>query len=372
MPKITLTQLAEMLGSSVPLDAGGREIVGITSLNEATADHISFCTDSHYAAQLANTKAAAVIVPAELKLPETSPAIGTCLLVVKQAEVAVNQVLALFAPPVPRPAEGVDAMARVDATAELADGVRVGPFVSIGARARIGANSVVHAGVFIGDDVVIGEDCELFPNVVIRERCSVGNRVIIHANATIGSDGYGYRWDGRKHAKIPQIGVVTIGDDVEIGSNACIDRAKFSATVIGPGTKIDNLVQVAHNVRMGAHCLVTAQVGLAGSVTLGNGVVLGGQAAVRDHIKMGDGAMAAGCSGVAEDVEPKGIVSGVPVRPHRQYLREQGAVRRIPELAQQIRKLTEEMAALKAKLGMESAEDEANIAPGDDSRLPTA
>ena len=309
MPKITLTQLAEILGSSVPLDAGRREIVGITSLNEATPEHVSFCTDGHYAAQLANTKAAAVIVPTELKLPAMSPAVGPqsgpCLLAVKQADVAVNQVLALFAPPVPRPPEGIDAMARVDATAVLAAGVRVGPFVSIGARTRIGPNSVVHAGVYIGDDVIIGEDCELFPNVVIRERCTLGNRVIIHANSTVGSDGFGYRWDGRKHAKIPQIGVVTIADDVEIGSNACIDRAKFAATVIGPGTKIDNLVQVAHNVRTGAHCMLVAQVGLAGSVTLGNGVVLGGQAAVRDHIKMGDGAMAAGCSGVAEDVERK-------------------------------------------------------------------
>ena len=298
-----------------------------------------------------------MIVPTKLKLPVTSPGVGTCLLVVDQADAAVSQVLALFAPPVPRPPEGVDAAARVDPTAVLAAGVRIGPFVSIGARTRIGRNSVVHAGVYIGDDGVVGEDCELFPNVVIRERCTLGNRVIIHANSTVGSDGFGYRWDGRKHAKVAQIGVVMIADDVEIGSNACIDRAKFSATVIGPGTKIDNLVQVAHNVRTGAHCLVVAQVGLAGSVTLGNGVVLGGQAAVRDHIKMGDGAMAAGCSGVAEDVEAKDVVSGVPARPHRQQLREQGSVRRLPELAQQVRKLNEEMRALKAKLGMVSAED---------------
>jgi UDP-3-O-[3-hydroxymyristoyl] glucosamine N-acyltransferase len=310
--------------------------------------------DAHHAAQLATTKAAAVIVPKTLKLPAMSPAVGACTLVVEQVDVAVNQVLALFAPPVPRPAEGVDGLARIDPAAVLAAGVRVGPFVSIGARTRIGRNSVVHAGVYIGEDVVVGEDCELFPNVVIRERCTLGNRVIIHANSTVGSDGFGYHWDGRKHAKIPHIGVVMIADDVEIGSNACIDRAKFSATVVGPGTKIDNLVQVAHNVRTGAHCMIVAQVGLAGSVTLGNGVVLGGQAAVRDHITMGDGAMAAGCSGVANDVEAKDVVSGVPARSHRQHLREQAAVHRLPELAQQVRKLDDEMRALKGKLGMVS------------------
>src|SRR5437773_160157 len=154
-----------------------------------------------------------------------------------------------------------------------------------------------------------------FPQVVIRERITVGHRVIIHAGSVIGSDGFGYRWDGTKHAKIPQIGTVIIEDDVEIGSCVCIDRAKFSATRIGRGTKIDNLVQIAHNVVVGPHCIIVGQAGIAGSATLGSGVVLGGQSAVRDHVTMGDGSAVAACSGVAEDVDPKTIVSGLPSLP---------------------------------------------------------
>ena len=168
--------------------------------------------------------------------------------------------------------------------------VRVGPFVSVGERSRLGDNVVLHPGVFVGDDVEIGDDCELFPQVVVRERISIGKRVIIHAGSVLGSDGFGYRWDGKQHTKIPQIGRVIVEDDVEIGSCVCIDRAKFSTTRIGKGTKIDNLVQIGHNVQTGPHCIIVGQVGLAGSVKLGAGVVLGGQSAVRDHITLGDGA----------------------------------------------------------------------------------
>jgi UDP-3-O-[3-hydroxymyristoyl] glucosamine N-acyltransferase len=229
------------------------------------------------------------------------------------------------------------------ATAVLGEGVAIGPFVSIGNRTRIGSRSVIHAGCFIGDDVVIGNDCELFPNVTIRERITIGDRVVIHAGSVLGTDGFGYRWDGRRHAKIPQIGTIIIEDDVEIGSCVCIDRAKFSSTRVGKGSKIDNLVQIGHNVQIGPHCIIVGQVGLAGSVKLGAGVVLGGQAAVRDHISMGDGAMAAACSGVAEDVAPKQIVSGTPALPHRQSLREQAALRHLPEMRNEIRELQEKL-----------------------------
>jgi UDP-3-O-[3-hydroxymyristoyl] glucosamine N-acyltransferase len=218
---------------------------------------------------------------------------------------------------------------------------------------------------------MLGDDCELFPNVVVRERCTLGHRVVIHAGSVMGSDGFGYRWDGEKHAKIPQIGVVIVEDDVEIGSCVCIDRAKFGATRIGRGTKIDNLVQVGHNAVTGPHCIVVGQAGMAGSVTLGAGVILAGQSAVKDHVHMGDrsilgpcsgvmddvppGQMVTGlpampCSGVMDDVPPGQMVTGLPAMPHRQMLREQAALRHLPELRTQVRKLQEELDALKAKL----------------------
>jgi UDP-3-O-[3-hydroxymyristoyl] glucosamine N-acyltransferase len=165
----------------------------------------------------------------------------------------------------------------------------------------------------------------------------------------IGSDGFGYRWDGKQHAKIPQIGTVIIEDDVELGSCVCVDRAKFSVTKIGRGTKIDNLVQIAHNVNIGPHCIIVGQAGMAGSVTLGTGVVLGGQSAIRDHITIGDQAMVAATAGVHEDVPPKTIVSGIPALPHRQSLREQAALRHLPDLRVQLRKLQEEVEALRKK-----------------------
>lgn len=350
MPSLTLGALAEMLKLPVPASPE-TVLTGISGLREATSSQVSFCSDSHYAGQLATTKAAAVVVARKVKLPPVLPAGGPLLCVVDDADLVVNTLLAYFAPPIPRPAIGVDAMARVDPTAEVGADCRIGPFVVVGARARVGKGSTLHPGVMVGEDSVLGDDCELFHNVVVRERCTLGKRVVIHAGSVVGSDGFGYRWNGRQHAKVPQIGTVVIGDDVEIGSCACIDRAKFSATVVGPGTKIDNLVQVAHNVRTGAHCIITGQVGLAGSVELGNGVVLGGQSAIRDHISLGDGAMVAACSAVAEDVEAKMVVSGLPALPHRQSLREQAAMRRLPELVQQMRRLNDEVAQLKAQLG---------------------
>jgi UDP-3-O-[3-hydroxymyristoyl] glucosamine N-acyltransferase len=200
----------------------------------------------------------------------------------------------------------------------------------------------------VGSDVTIGDDCELFANVVVRERVTIGSRVVIHAGAVLGSDGFGYRWDGQRHAKVPQIGTVIVEDDVEIGSCACIDRAKFAATVIGRGSKIDNLVQIAHNVKIGPHCLIAGQAGLAGSVTLGAGVVLGGGVGLRDHIELGDGAMVAASSGVAADVPAGEVVAGTPALPRRQALREQAALRRLPDLVTQVRKLQEQIDALRA------------------------
>ncbi|HZN69051.1 MAG TPA: UDP-3-O-(3-hydroxymyristoyl)glucosamine N-acyltransferase [Tepidisphaeraceae bacterium] len=339
----TLAEIATLLGCPAPPD-GSRRITGLATLQEAGPDDLSFISSDAYADQLATTRAVAVIAGKKLRLP---PQTDKAMLPVDDADLAVAKVLELFAPPVPRPPAGVDPAARVATSATIGSGAAVGPNAFVGERSRIGARTVLHPGVYVGDDVTIGDDCQLFPNVVVRERITIGSRVIIHAGSVLGTDGFGYRWDGTKHAKVPQIGTIVVEDDVEIGSCVCVDRAKFSTTRIGRGTKIDNLVQVAHNVQTGPHCIIVAHVGLAGSAKLGAGVVLGGQVAVRDHVTIGDGAMVAATSAVAEDIAPKSVVSGTPAMPHRQSLREQAALRRLPDLVVQVRKLQEEIEALK-------------------------
>lgn len=344
MPTITLAELASLLNCP-PFPAGGeRTITGIATLPDAGEHDLSYLGSDAYLAEFAKTRAGAVIVERKVHLPKDA---RTPVLIVDSADLALAMVLERFAPPVPRPPAAIDPTARIAPSAQLGNDVAVGPYVVIGERVRIGAGTVLHAGVCIGDDSTLGEQCEFFPNVVIRERITIGHRVIIHAGSVLGTDGFGYRWDGKRHVKIPQIGTVIIEDDVEIGSCVCIDRAKFSATRVGRGTKIDNLVQIAHNVEIGPHCIIVGQAGIAGSAKLGAGVVLGGQAAVRDHATIGDGAMAAACAAIADDVEPKMIVSGMPALPHRQSLREQAALRHLPDLRVQVRKLQDEVDKLK-------------------------
>jgi UDP-3-O-[3-hydroxymyristoyl] glucosamine N-acyltransferase len=350
MPTLTLGEIATMLNCPPPAGAD-RPITGVAMLAEAGPGEISFLGSDAYLKQFQATQAAAVLVSRKVHVPPES---GKTVLTVDNADLAVAQILARYAPPVARPGKGVDSSAKVDASAKLAAGVAIGPLTFIGARATIGRNTVIHPGVVISDDVTIGDDCEIFPNVTIRERITLGNRVIINAGTVIGTDGFGYRWDGTKHAKIPQIGTVIIEDDVEIGSGVCIDRAKFSATRIGMGTKIDNLVQIAHNVVIGPHCIIVGQVGLAGSSRLGAGVVLGGQVAVRDHVTLGDGVTAGACSAIADDVKPRQMVSGVPAVPHRQNLRQMSAMKHLPTLLEQVRTLQSEIESLKKQMAAKS------------------
>jgi UDP-3-O-[3-hydroxymyristoyl] glucosamine N-acyltransferase len=336
--QFTLAQIAAELKCPPPAENGRTTITGVAGLEEAGASELSLLSAEKYLKALAATKAAAVLVDKKIKLPKES---AIPMLVVDDAELAMARVLELFAPPVPCPPVGIDSMARVDSTAQIGEGCAVGPFAVIGARCRIGRGTIIHPSVFLSDDVTIGEDCQIFPHVAVRERITIGNRVIIHANSVLGTDGFGYRWDGQRHAKVAQIGTVIVEDGGEIGSCVCIDRAKFGATLIGRGTKIDNLVQVGHNVTVGPHCILVGQAGIAGSAKLGAGVVLGGKTSVRDHVTMGDRSMGAACSGIAEDVEAGTIVSGTPALPHRQSLREQAALRRLPDLVVQVRKLQE-------------------------------
>ena len=346
----TLQEIADLLAVPCPAGAEGRVVAAITALEDAAPDDLSVVAADKYVGAYKKTKAGAVLMNRKIKYPVRP---DVAVLLVDDADLALAKVLALLQPPVPRPAAGVHASAVVDPSATLGENVAIGPGVFVGAGASIGANTQLHPGVYVGDRAVIGSDCVFWPNVVIRERVQIGNRVIIHANSVLGADGFGYRWDGKQHVKIPQIGDVIIEDDVEIGACTCIDRAKFDETRVGRGTKIDNLVQIAHNVRIGAHAIVCGQVGIAGTATIGNGVVLGGASVVRDHITIADGAMAAGHSVIAEDIEPKTVISGMPALPHRQTLREQASIRRLPELMVELRKLQEQVEAIQERLNQD-------------------
>ena len=342
----TLGDVAAAAGVPPPTGAAaGRTITGMAALADAGPADLSMVATDAFARAFTRTRAAAVLVDCRVKLP--SPPANTVVLAVDDVDAAVAAVLAMFAPPVQRPPAGVHPTAVVAPTARLGAGCAIGPHVVVGERAVLGAGCALHAGVVVGDDVTVGDRCDLYPHVVLRERVTLGHRVVVHAGSVIGTDGFGYRWDGTGYAKVPQIGTVVIEDDVEIGSCACIDRAKFGATLIGRGTKIDNLVQVAHNVRIGPDCVIVGQTGIAGSAQLGAGVVLGGQTAVRDHIVLGDGTVAAARSAIAKDVPPGQTVSGMPALPHRQSLREQAALRHLPALRDEVKRLQEQLDELR-------------------------
>ena len=340
-----MREIAAMLGCAAP--AGDLHITGVANLANAGPTDISFLGSEALMKEFHASGAGAVLVQKNLHVRQPP---RTIVLRVDDADLAMAKVLELFAPPRPRPAAGVDARAWVDPTAVIGPDVSIGAFSVVGPGAHIGARSIIHPQVYIGQDVQIGQDCEIFPHVTIRERIHIGSRVVINAGSVLGSDGFGYRWDGTRQAKIPQIGNVVVEDDVSIGSCVCIDRAKFSVTRIGRGTKIDNLVQIAHNVTIGPHSIIAGQAGLAGSASLGSRVSLGGQSALRDHVQIGDGAMVAACAAVANDIDAGQVVSGVPALPHRQNLREYAAMRRLPDLIVLVRKLEEQVKQLRARL----------------------
>lgn len=353
MAPITLGQIAAALGLPAPA-AAQTVITGVNSLADAQPGEISFVASDQYLKQAITSRAAALLVGRRITVP---PELKAVVLQVDNVDLAMVKVLQFFAPPVPQPAAGVDPSARISPDAKIPADAAISAFVSIGRNVTLGARCILHPGVVIGDDVTIGDDCILYANVVIRERITIGNRVIINAGCVLGTDGFGYTWDGKQHVKIPQIGTIVVEDDVELGSCVCVDRAKFGATIIGRGTKIDNLVQIAHNVKTGPHCIMAGQSGIAGSTTLGAGVIIGGAASIRDHVSIGDGTMIAARAGVIEDLPAKGIYSGAPALPHRQSLREQAAFRKLPELMVQLRKLQEQLGPFLKNNGIDTDAD---------------
>ena len=335
-----LRELAARLGCALRGD-GEREIRGVAGLDEAGPDELSFLANPRYAEKLKATRAGAVVVgPAhETKLPS---------LVSDNPYLTFARAVALLRPE-ERPAAGVHASAQVDPSARLGDGVHVGPLAVVGAGVRVGARSVIHARVVLYPGVEIGDDCVLHAGVSVREGCRIGHRVLVQNGAVIGSDGFGFATEKGVHHKIPQVGIVVIEDDVELGANVTVDRARFGRTVIGKGTKIDNLVQIGHNVVLGQGCLLVSQSGIAGSTRVGNYVMMAGQAGVVGHLEIGDQAIITAQTGVTKDVPAKGVVSGSPALNRRTHLKELAALSKLPEALQEIRKLRREIEELRKK-----------------------
>ena len=315
-------------------------LTGVATLETAGPRDLSFLADSRHAAEALSSKAGALLVASE------EQAGGRPAVVVAQPGLALARWLAIRYP-VPRPRAGAASGARVHRTARLEPGVSVGPGAVIDARARIGRGSSIGPGCYVGMDARVGPGSSLHANSVVMDRCVLGARCVLYPGAVVGSDGFGYVWDGEAHRKIPQVGIVRLGDDVEVGANSTIDRATLGETVVGSGTKIDNLVQVGHNVVVGEHSILCGQAGIAGSSRLGARVTLAGQAGVGDHVRIGDGVIGTGQVGIVSGstVPPGAVVSGMPSAPHRDFLKRAAWIARLPELARRIERLETQIGA---------------------------
>ena len=344
---LTLAQIHELVGGTLH-GSGDTPLSSLASLNEGTPHALSFITTDKAAKTYAGITAGALLVHRHI------PEIAVPQVVVQNPLLAFAQVAQKFfvRPSTPR---GIADQITRGTDVTIGPDPSIWPFVTLGDRARIGSRVTLYPGVFIGADSTIGDDTVLYPNVVVREGCSIGARVTIHSGTVIGADGFGYVQHLGRHHKIPQLGGVTIEDDVELGANVTIDRATLGQTIIKHGTKVDNLVQIAHNVTVGEHSVIVAQVGIAGSTTIGHHVMIGGQAGLADHIHVGDQVMIAARAGVNRSLEPNQIVSGAPVMPHETWMKAQAVIPRLPELRQLVRHLEQRVATLEGQLARATA-----------------
>jgi UDP-3-O-[3-hydroxymyristoyl] glucosamine N-acyltransferase len=307
---------------------------GLAGLAEANEGDLSFLANPRYARLVADTRASAVIVGLDWHGEARCTLIRT-----RNPDAAFATAAGLLVPPAPRPGPGVHPSAVVATDALLGRDVAVGPLCVIGAGAGIGDGTVLMGLCSIGAGVVIGRDCLLYPHSSVRERCRLGDRVILHNGAVIGSDGFGYVKEDGRWRKIPQVGTVEVGNDVEIGANTTVDRARFGKTVIGAGVKLDNLIQVAHNCVIGEHTAVAAQVGISGSTSIGSNVQIGGQAGTVGHIHVGDGSIVGARAGVTRDIPPGSFVSGFPAVPHGKEKKVRAMLARLPELRERVARI---------------------------------
>ncbi len=327
---VTLAALAEQVGGTVVGNADLR-IVGMAPISDAGPEQLTFLANSRYREGLTRSQAGAVIIAA------SDAALPMAQLVVDDPYYAYARLMD-FLTRTPRKARGISADARVDALS-VGDAPNIAAFVTVGADSVLGDRVTLHPGVRVGEGCRIGDDAVLFPNVTVRDGCILGDRVIVQSGSVVGSDGFGYATHQGVHHKIPHMGRVIIGDDVELGANVTIDRGVMGDTRIGSGTKIDNSVHLAHNVQVGKGCLFAAQVGVSGSTQLGDYVVLGGQVGVSGHLRVGDRSMVGGKGGVTKNLAGGQMYSGFPAAPHRAYLKGQAELSRIPALRERIKQL---------------------------------
>ena len=328
----TLAELADELGGMVVGD-GSVVIRGVAGIREAQPGDITFIANSRYDGYLQETQASAVICSQEDR------ASSVPLLKVDNPYLAFQKVVRLFRPELYKPMPGVHPTAVVSPAASIGEGASIGPHCVVESGARVGANTVLMAGCYLGVQAVIGAECLLYPNVTVREECQLGDRCILHPGVVVGADGFGFALDAGRYHKVPQVGIVLIGSDVEIGANTTIDRATTDATRIGNGTKIDNLVQIGHNVVIGEHCIIVAQVGISGSSHLEDYVVVGGQAGIIGHIRIGKGAQIGGQAGVSKSLLPGATVWGTPANPLNLVKRINAYLQRLPQLFERAKRL---------------------------------
>jgi UDP-3-O-[3-hydroxymyristoyl] glucosamine N-acyltransferase len=341
----TLFELADHVGGKVVGD-GQVVIEKVAPIDEAQAGAITFLANPRYRQFLFTSAASAMIVgPGVVKNAPVRP--GKGYLETSNPYLAFAKILQLFNPP-PAQKPQVSSLAYVEPSACVGEEAAIFPHVFIGERVRVGHRTVLYPGVFLGADSAVGDDSVLHANVVVREGCRVGSRVILHAGVVVGSDGFGYARDGNVRVKIPQVGIVKIEDDVEIGANTTIDRGTLGQTVVGRGTKIDNLVQIAHNVAIGENSVIAAQAGVAGSTRIGRNVTLAGQVGVVNHIEIGDGATVGPQSGVPQSVPPGAVLSsGIAAAPHREWLKVMALLPQLPKLWTLVRALEKQVSGLK-------------------------
>ena len=345
----TLDEIARIVDGEVAGD-GKILITGISGIKEAKEGDLTFIANSKYIPLLEKTKASAVLASREIRTKQ-KPLIYTdnpSLAFAKMASFVIGQQQHHL--------KGIHATALIGEGVQLGKEVTIGPYAVIEDNVRIGDRTIIYSGCFIGHDTKIGSHCLIYPNVSIRERITVGNRVIVHSGTAIGADGFGFTNVAGVHQKIPQIGTVVIEDDVEIGANVTIDRARFDTTFIGRGTKIDNLVQIAHNVHIGENCIIVAQAGISGSTTIEKDVILAGQAGIVGHVTIGEGSIVTAQSGVSKSIPPHTQVFGSPAKPHQEAKRVHAAVQRLPgyvkmivDLKKRVEQLEEKIASLKKK-----------------------
>jgi UDP-3-O-[3-hydroxymyristoyl] glucosamine N-acyltransferase len=311
------------------------EIVGNTTtiitapeqLEAAKDTEISFIGNKKYEKFWSDSKACVAVVNQDISI---EPGENRAFIKVSNADLAMSQVLEMFAPPMPVFSVAIHPTAVVDASAKIGTGTKIGAGAYIGPNVIIGENVLIYPNVTVLDECTIGNQTTIWSGTVIRERCHIGSHCIIHPNATIGADGFGFRPDPERGlVKIPQIGNVIIGNGVEIGANSCVDRGKFSSTILGDGCKIDNLVQIGHNSKLGKFCIMAGNSGLAGSVTLGNGVIIGGSTSVKDHTVIGDGAIVGAGSGVTGDIPAGKTMLGYPAVEARDALKQWAILKRL-------------------------------------------